>query len=75
MENRHGLLVDLQIARGNESERAASLGMLENHVDGPATVAGDRGYAPQRSMRGPRDTMASESVSASENESRRSLAG
>ena len=44
MENRHGLLVDLQIARANESERAAALGMLANHVDGPATVAGDRGY-------------------------------
>lgn len=44
MENRHGLLVDLQIARGNESERAAALGLLENNVEGPATVAGDRGY-------------------------------
>ena len=44
MENRHGLLVDLQIARGNESERAAALGMLGNHVDARATVAGDRGY-------------------------------
>src|SRR4051812_15718042 len=44
MENRHGLLVDLKIARGNESERVAALGLLESHVDGPATVAGDRGY-------------------------------
>ena len=44
MENRHGLLVDLQIARGNESERTAALGLLENNVEGPATVAGDRGY-------------------------------
>ena len=44
MENRHGPLVDLQIAPGNESERAAALGLLENHVEGPATVAGDRGY-------------------------------
>jgi transposase len=44
MENRHGLLVDLKIARGNESERAAALGLLESHVNGPATVAGDRGY-------------------------------
>lgn len=44
MENRHGLLVDLQIARGNESERAAALGLLVNNVEGPATVAGDRGY-------------------------------
>src|SRR5262249_15394744 len=44
MENRNGLLVDLQIARGNESERVAASGLLANHVDGPATVAGDRGY-------------------------------
>ena len=44
MENRHGLLVGLQIARGNESERAAALGLLENNIEGPATVAGDRGY-------------------------------
>jgi IS5 family transposase len=44
MENRHGLLVDLQIARGNERERTTALGLLENNVEGPATVAGDRGY-------------------------------
>ncbi len=44
MENRHGLLVGLLIARGNESERAAALDLLERHIDGPATVAGDRGY-------------------------------
>lgn len=44
MENRHGLLVDLRIGRGNESERIAALGLLQSHVDGPATVAGDRGY-------------------------------
>jgi len=44
MENRNGLLVDLRIARGNESERLAALGMLADHVGGKATVAGDRGY-------------------------------
>jgi IS5 family transposase len=44
MENRNGLLVDLQIARGNESERSAALGLLQSNVEGPATVAGDRGY-------------------------------
>jgi transposase len=44
MENRHGLLVDLRIATGNESERAVALALLQQHLDGPATVAGDRGY-------------------------------
>src|SRR5437660_7940085 len=44
MENRHGLLIDLRIARANESERAVALALLEDHLEGPATVAGDRGY-------------------------------
>jgi IS5 family transposase len=55
MENRNGLLVDLQIARGNESERAAALGLLESNVEGPATVAGDRGYDVRSFVEGCRE--------------------
>src|ERR1700722_4800182 len=43
MENRNGLLVDLRIGRGNESEREVALTLLRAHADG-GTVAGDRGY-------------------------------
>jgi len=44
MENRNGLLVDLRIAPANQSERVVALDLLEAHVEGAATVAGDRGY-------------------------------
>jgi transposase len=44
MENRHGLLVDLRIAGANKSEREVALALLEKHVGGAATVAGDRAY-------------------------------
>src|SRR5437660_11289604 len=44
MENRNGLLVDLRIAPANLSERLVALDLLEAHVEGAATVAGDRGY-------------------------------
>jgi IS5 family transposase len=47
MENRNGLLVDLQVAEANgRAERQTALRMLEEHVAGGsrATVGADRGY-------------------------------
>lgn len=45
MENRHGLLVDLQVTEANgTAEREAALSMLDEHAPDGATVGADRGY-------------------------------
>lgn len=45
MENRHGLLVDLQVSEANGyAERETAIDMLRKHVGAHATVGADRAY-------------------------------
>jgi transposase len=58
MENRHGLLVDLQIAEANgTAERAVALRMIDEALpgDSPITVGGDKGYDTRRFVEGARE--------------------
>lgn len=73
MENRHGLLMDLQVTEANGfAERETALSMLDKHAPGGATLGADRGYDTQDFVRRCREQSVTPHVAQHANERRRS---
>ena len=73
MENRHGLLVDLQVSQANGvAEREAALSMLGKHAAAGATLGADRGYDTKDFVRQCREASVTPHVAQNQNERRSS---
>ena len=73
MENRHGLLVDLQVSEANGfAERETALSMLGEHAAARATVAADRGYDTKDFVQRCREKQVVPHVAQHQNERRNS---
>lgn len=71
MENRNGLLVDLQVSEANgTAERDTAQSMLDEHAPARATVGADRGYDTKDFVRKCRETEVTPHVAQHQNERR-----
>jgi len=73
MDNRNGLLVDLQVSEANVSaERETALSMLQEHAPEGATIGADRGFDTRDFVRRCREAGVTPHVAQFENERRSS---